>query len=96
VKSKQKVAVKTEREIIAYSHMWHTSDCLLRRGQEQKAASFHQFMASLVFTAFTLEAYLNHIGSRLFQCWNDMERLGPNEKAEPHRRAPWRRNQLWG
>jgi hypothetical protein len=80
MKSKQKVSVATEREVITYSHMWHTSECLLKRGQEQEAASFHQFMSSIVFTAFTLEAYLNHIGPRLFQCWKDLERLGPHEK----------------
>jgi hypothetical protein len=69
-KSKQKVSGETplslsvavEREVITYSHMWHTSECLLKRGQEQEAYSFHQYMASLVFTAFTLEAYLNHLG----------------------------------
>jgi hypothetical protein len=38
-------------------------------------------MASLVFTAFTLEAYLNHIGSKLYKCWGDLERpLGPRQK----------------
>lgn len=60
--------------------MWHTSECLFKRGQEQEAGSSHQFRASLVFTAFTLEAYLNHVGSRIFQCWEDLERLSPNEK----------------
>lgn len=80
MRSKQKVSVATEREVITYSHMWHTSECLLKRGQEQEAGSFHQFMASLVFTAFTLEAYLNHAGPKLFQCWEDSERLCPKKK----------------
>jgi hypothetical protein len=68
------VSVAVEREVITYSHMWYTSECLLKRGQEQEAHSFHQFMASLVFTAFTLEAYLNHVGPRLLQCWEYLER----------------------
>ena len=42
--------------------------------------SVHQFRASLVFTAFTLEAYLNHIGAKIFSCWEDLERLSPKEK----------------
>jgi hypothetical protein len=75
--SKQKVSVATEREVITYSHMWHTSECLLKTGQEQDALSFHQFMASLVFTAFTLEAYLNHVGSKLLPCWEYLERSKP-------------------
>ena len=40
-------------------------------------------MASLVFTAFTLEAYLNHIGRRVFsKCWDDHERLEPLKKLK--------------
>jgi hypothetical protein len=80
MKSDQKVSVTTEREVITYSHMWHTSACLLKKGQEQEAASFHQFMASLVFTAFTLEAYLNHVGPNLLPCWEYLERQNPKEK----------------
>src|ERR1700730_14011868 len=75
MKSKQRVSVKKERNVITYAEMWHTSLCLLERGQEQVKASTHQFRASLVFTAFTLEAYLNHVGRKLFDCWEDLERL---------------------
>ena len=32
-------------------------------------------MASFIFTAFTLEAFLNHIGQGIFKCWNDLEQL---------------------
>ena len=37
-------------------------------------------MASLVFTAFMIEAYLNHVGPRIFKCWEDVERLSPSSK----------------
>lgn len=80
MKSKQNVSVVTTREVIGYAAMWHTSKCLLERGQEEVKASYHQFMASLVFTAFTIEAYLNHAGQAIFACWGDLERLGPEEK----------------
>lgn len=78
--SKPKVAVAKKREVKTYAEMWHTSQCLLEKGQENPKGSHHQFMGSLVFTAFTLEAYLNHIGPKVFNCWEDMERLGPKEK----------------
>lgn len=77
---KKKVVVEKEREVTTYAEMWHTSFCLLEKGQKEPKGSFHQFMASLVFTAFTLEAYLNHIGSKIFSCWGDLERLSPREK----------------
>jgi hypothetical protein len=76
----KKIVTEKEREVRTYAEMWHTSRCLLIKGQEQPEGSHHQFMASIVFAAFTLEAYLNHVGLKLFQCWNDLERLGPNEK----------------
>ncbi|GBE37561.1 hypothetical protein BMS3Bbin08_00151 [bacterium BMS3Bbin08] len=80
MKDNPKVKIEKERTIHTYAELWHTSKCLLKKGQDNEAASFHQFMASLVFTAFTLEAYLNHIGAKIFTCWNDLERLSPKEK----------------
>jgi hypothetical protein len=78
--SKTKVIVTKERNVTTYAEMWHTSYCLLVKGQEELRMSVHQFRASLIFTAFTLEAYLNHIGAKLFSCWQDLERLSPKEK----------------
>ena len=78
--SKRTVAIKKEREVKMYASLWHTSHCLLKRGKADPKGSFHQFMASLVFAAFSLEAYLNHIGPKVFKCWDDLERLGPKEK----------------
>ena len=82
---KEKIATPTvvttrERDVITYAELWHTSDCLLKSGQEIERRSACQFMASIVFTAFTLEAYLNHIGPKIFSCWNDLEYLSPKKK----------------
>ena len=79
---KRKVNVKKERQVVTYAELWHTSRCLLKQGQNQEEGSFHQFMGSLVFTAFSLEAYLNHIGPRIFGNWMALERLGPQEKLD--------------
>jgi len=79
----RKVSIEKERHVVTYAELWHTSLCLLKQGQAQEEGSFHQFMGSLVFTAFSLEAYLNHIGPKLFQvqCWNGLERLTPQDKV---------------
>ena len=77
---KRKVSVRKHRHVITYTEFWHTSYCLLEKGQKNTEGSFHQFMASLVFTAFSFEAYLNHIGPKIFQCWDSLDRLGPKEK----------------
>jgi hypothetical protein len=77
---KRKVNVRKSRNVITYTEFWHTSYCLLEKGQKNAEGSFHQFMASLVFTAFSFEAYLNHIGPKIFRCWDCLDRLGPKEK----------------
>ncbi|WP_019602241.1 hypothetical protein [Teredinibacter turnerae] len=76
----KKVEVRNEREVKSYAEFWHTSLCLLEMTNVVKEGHFHLVMGSLVFTAFTLEAYLNHIGSIVFKCWADLERLSPKEK----------------
>jgi hypothetical protein len=40
----------------------------------------HLLMGSLVFTAFSLEAYFNHVGLHLFAAWDDLESLNPKAK----------------
>lgn len=77
---KKKVRVSKKRQVNTYARMWHASYVLLYKGQEDERGSTWQFMASLTFTAFTLEAYLNHLGAKLFQCWADVESLSPQKK----------------
>ncbi len=79
---KRRVNIKKERQVITYAELWHTSWSLLKKGLGQEEGSFHQFMGSLVFTAFSFEAYLNHIGPRVFRNWGALERLGPQEKLD--------------
>ena len=79
---KRRSKINKERQVITYAELWHTSEWLLKQGQNQEEGSFHQFMGSLVFTAFSFEAYLNHIGPRVFRNWGALERLGPQEKLD--------------
>ena len=78
--TKDKISISRERDVRTYAEMWHTSRILLLKGQEIQEGAYHQFMASLVFTAFSLEAYLNHLGPKIFRCWESLERLSPKDK----------------
>jgi len=60
--------------------MWHASYVMLEKAKKDPEGSYYQLMASLIFTAFTLEAFLNHIGQSIFKCWNDLEQLSPSRK----------------
>ncbi|WP_156184333.1 hypothetical protein [Cellvibrio sp. pealriver] len=74
------VKIEVKREVRTYAEFWHTSTCLLEMTNEIKEGQYHLVMGSLVFTAFTLEAFLNHAGEKVFSCWKDLERLSPKEK----------------
>jgi hypothetical protein len=68
------IHVTKERQLITYSDFWNSSRVLLENGQRNKLGSYYQFLASLVFSAFTFEAFLNHIGEYLFTSWPELER----------------------
>jgi hypothetical protein len=68
------VVIRKERTVRTDFELWHTSWCLVEAGKETETGSAHQFRASLIFTAFALEAYLNHLGPQLLQNWISIER----------------------
>ena len=65
------VRVIKELKLITYAEHWATAGCLLDRAEREKKGSYHQYLACITFTAFTLEAFLNHIGEELFESWRD-------------------------
>ena len=77
-----KVVVKKERAVHTYAELWHASNCVLESGAEREKGSSWQFLSSAVLTAFAFEAYLNHVGRRTIQCWEQLERLPPWSKFE--------------
>ena len=72
--------IRREREFIAYAEHLHTSYVLLQNGIENARGCNHQFLASIVFTAFTFEAFMNHVGGHEFVRWSEIERSGPQKK----------------
>jgi len=78
--AKHKAKVSKKGQVNTYVEMWQASSVMLDKAKKNPEGSYYQLMASLIFTAFTLEAYLNHIGQRIFKCWNDLEQLSPSRK----------------
>jgi hypothetical protein len=74
------VRASRERNLITYSEHWHSSLTFLQLGIENPKGSYHQFLGSIIFTAFALEAFLNHVGESLFKSWADLEKLAPRGK----------------
>jgi hypothetical protein len=79
----QKVVVeKKERTVHTYAELWHASRCVLEAGMQEPKGSSWQFLSSSVLTAFAFEAYLNHVGSRTIECWEQLDHLPPWSKFE--------------
>jgi hypothetical protein len=56
---------------------------MLQTGIENPDGASWQFLSSLLLTAFTFEAYMNHIGPSLFKVWQmHLDRLPPLGKFE--------------
>jgi hypothetical protein len=55
----------------------------MERSQAEQKGSYWLWMGSLIFTAFSFEAYLNHVGTKVFACWNIFEKaVSPDGKLD--------------
>lgn len=80
---KQKMKVKTEKNVYTFAHLRAVSFLSLGEAQRNEEARFYNCMISQLFSAICLEAYLNHVGQKKLPYWNRLERkLGPKEKLE--------------
>jgi hypothetical protein len=80
--SPQRVRISRSREVRTYSELWHASRVLADMSTEQEKGSMWTSLSSILLTTFTLEAYFNHVGPKLFKSWNDLEALSPRAKLE--------------
>ncbi len=71
-----------ERNVYTYVAVLNTARNLLQQTKDQSGRlEESNSIASIVFIAFALEAYLNHLGSQLFTPWPHLERsLSPSAK----------------
>lgn len=61
------------REVRTFVDLNHGADVLLQIATDQREGSYYTTMASILLTAFTLEAYLNHLGQRIIPFWEQIE-----------------------
>jgi hypothetical protein len=76
-----KVQVMQERKVITYADFWRTSEVLLERAQAEPRGSYYLILGSLTFSAFALEAFLNHLGESVFESWSELESINPRAKV---------------
>lgn len=71
-----------EREIRTYAYLRVAAADALQKATKIEEGSFYQIMSCLVFCAFTVEAYLNHVGERKIGYWNEIEKIEPMAKLK--------------
>ncbi|MDP1713724.1 MAG: hypothetical protein Q8L41_03180 [Anaerolineales bacterium] len=80
---KRKVKVKTATTVYTFAYLRAAGWRALEEAKKNEKGRFYQCMISQLFSAFCLEAYLNHIGKEKLPYWEKIERkLGPKEKLE--------------
>jgi hypothetical protein len=71
---KHKVRLKWESVVNTFAHLNHANAILINIIKSNPPGWLNITIMSTVFSAFTFEAYLNHIGGKLVPFWSDIEK----------------------
>lgn len=77
-----KYPYSAEREVRTYAYLRKAAVDALEKAKSIEEGSFYQLMSCLVFSAFAVEAYLNHVGERKIQYWGEIEKIEPMAKLK--------------
>lgn len=68
------------REVRTFVDLNHGADVLIQKTEEEPKGSYYTTMGALLLTAFTFEAYLNHLGQKRIKFWKEIESIKVLEK----------------
>ena len=68
------------REVRTFVDLNHGADVLIQKTEEEPKGSYYTTMGALLLTAFTFEAYLNHLGQKRIKFWEEIESIKVLEK----------------
>jgi hypothetical protein len=74
--------VSGDRAVKTFAHLSHGSGVIRDRALKKESGYYWDSMASLLLTAFSFEAYLNHLGGRLLPYWEQLDRLPWQKKLQ--------------
>lgn len=76
-----RATVKRSRAVNTFAELSHANRVLLENTEQKREGWFYECLTTIVIAAFKFEAYLNHVGDKLFpDFWNDMELLSHARK----------------
>jgi len=68
------------REVRTFADLYRGALVMIKKTEESREGSNFTNMAALIFSAFTLEAYLNHLGQMRIEFWNEIEGIKVMDK----------------
>lgn len=66
-----------KKTTVTFAYMRLGAKHMLKLAEESNEGQLYTLVASLIFSAFTLEAYLNHLGKLRNKEWDEIERKYP-------------------
>ena len=68
------------REVRTFVDLAHGADVLITKTEQEPRGSYYTTMSALLLTAFTFEAYLNHLGEKTIKFWEEIEPIKVMDK----------------
>ena len=68
------------REVRTFVDLAHGADVLIQKTVQEPKGSYYTTMSALLLTAFTFEAYLNHLGEHTIKFWEEVESIKVMDK----------------
>jgi hypothetical protein len=77
-----KVRLYGKKNVRTAAYNYKAAKFFLNLTEKQKDGQFFSSQASIVFSTFTYEAFLNTLGSKLFKKWDEYERDSVDDKLK--------------
>lgn len=61
------------REVHTFVDLAHGADVLIMKTEQEEKGGSYTTMSAILLTAFTFEAYLNHLGDKIIKFWEAIE-----------------------
>lgn len=71
---------KGSREVRTFVDLNHGANVLIQKTEADEKGSYYTTMGALLLTAFTFEAYLNHLGDKMLKFWSEIESIKVMDK----------------
>lgn len=69
------------RAVYGFAYLSAASERFAKQAEEKEDEAWSECMAALMFSALSIEAYLNHLGPQVFKTWHkNLDKLSPEAK----------------